>query len=176
MVWLLLAVLIVALISLPLGLLLHRRLRQRRNAAKLQIRGAHGIVEEGFKEIGGIEQWIGIRGEDEKNPVLLFVHGGPGASCSIFTPGIRSWENYFTVVQWDQRGSSKTLGKTGQDGTGELMMDRLIRDGESRICLTAHGVRQWQGGRQPGNWNRKSRKARKRSVPYGPGRPGISHG
>jgi pimeloyl-ACP methyl ester carboxylesterase len=129
MVWTLLAVSIVALVSFPLGVLLHRRLRQQRIAANLQIRGAHGIVEDGFREIGGIEQWIGIRGEDERNPVLLLIHGGPGSSCSIFTPVIRSWENAFTVVQWDQRGSGKTLGKTGQSGTGELTMDRLVQDG-----------------------------------------------
>lgn len=33
------------------------------------------------------------------------------------------------MVQWDQRGSGKTLGRTGQGGAGELTMDRLIRDG-----------------------------------------------
>jgi pimeloyl-ACP methyl ester carboxylesterase len=60
---------------------------------------------------------------------LLLIHGGPGSSCSIFTPLIRSWESHFTVVQWDQRGGGKTLGRTGQGGTGELTIERLIRDG-----------------------------------------------
>jgi pimeloyl-ACP methyl ester carboxylesterase len=114
---------------LTASVLLHRRLRQRKIAARLRIHGSNGLVEEGFHKIGGIEQWIGIRGESVENPVLLIVHGGPGSSCSIFTPLIRSWESYFTVIQWDQRGSGKTLGRTGQDGTGELTMDRLIRDG-----------------------------------------------
>ncbi len=109
--------------------LVHRRLRQRRTAAAMRIRSSRGIAEERFVAIGGIDQWIGIRGEDRDNPVLLLIHGGPGASCSIFTPLIRSWENHFTVVQWDQRGSGKTLGRTGQRGSGELTMDQLIRDG-----------------------------------------------
>lgn len=129
MIWIVLASLIGAVAALLIGALLHRKLHQRRKAAALQIRSPHGIAEERFVKIGGIEQWIGIRGEDEKNPVLLLIHGGPGSSCSIFTPLIRSWESHFTVVQWDQRGGGKTLGRTGQGGTGELTMDRLIRDG-----------------------------------------------
>jgi pimeloyl-ACP methyl ester carboxylesterase len=72
---------------------------------------------------------VGIRGEDQENPVVLLIRGGPESSCSIFTPLIRSWESQFTVVQWDHRGSGKTLGRTGQGGTGELTMDRLVRDG-----------------------------------------------
>ena len=59
--------------------------------------------------IGGINQWIEIRGQSVKNPILLFIHGGPG---SAFIPLARAfqdpWEKYFTVVQWDQRGAGKT--------------------------------------------------------------------
>lgn len=63
--------------------------------------------------IGGIEQWISIRGQDRKNPVLLFVHGGP---ASPLTPTMwqfqRPLEEYFTVVNWDQRAAGKTYGET----------------------------------------------------------------
>jgi pimeloyl-ACP methyl ester carboxylesterase len=95
----------------------------------LKIFGAHGIAEERFVKIGGIDQWIGIRGEDQNNPVILVVHGGPGSSGSIFTQHIRSWEREFTVVQWDQRGSGKTFGRTGRKGSGEIDMEQLTGDG-----------------------------------------------
>ncbi len=77
----------------------------------LRIRSAHGMADERFARIGGIDQWIGIRGEDRDNPVLLVIHGGPGSSYGIFTPVIRSWEKHFTVVQWDQRGAGRTLAE-----------------------------------------------------------------
>lgn len=60
--------------------------------------------------IGGIDQWVSIRGRDARNPVLLVVNGGPGY---VLMPESwwmsRDWEEYFTVVHWDQRGTGKTL-------------------------------------------------------------------
>ncbi|MHA4870669.1 alpha/beta fold hydrolase [Duganella sp. PWIR1] len=67
-------------------------------------------VQENFKlRIGGIDQWIYTRGQDRKNPVLLFVHGGP-ASPSAPTMWLyqRPLEEYFTVVNYDQRGAGRT--------------------------------------------------------------------
>jgi pimeloyl-ACP methyl ester carboxylesterase len=69
----------------------------------------NGIDERKEITIGGIRQWITIRGRDRNNPILLFLHGGPAApemptSWTFENP----WEDYFTVVQWDQRGSGKT--------------------------------------------------------------------
>jgi pimeloyl-ACP methyl ester carboxylesterase len=104
-----------------------RKYNQRRLAKDLVISTPNGIVEERFAKIGGIDQWISIRGEDRNNPVLFFVHGGPGSTYTIFTPMLRSWEKYFTVVQWDQRGSGKTLRKTGKNDI--LTFDRLTQDG-----------------------------------------------
>jgi len=37
-----------------------------------------GMAERGFVRIGGIEQWVTIRGEDRENPAILIFHGGPG--------------------------------------------------------------------------------------------------
>src|SRR5271154_1559361 len=69
----------------------------------------NGIVRLEKVRIGGIEQWVSIRGADKRNPVLLLIHGGPGYVAMPmswwFTHG---WEEYFTVVQWDQRGAGKT--------------------------------------------------------------------
>jgi hypothetical protein len=51
---------------------------RNRNARNYAITTPNGIDEATYVEIGGIEQWITIRGEDRKNPVLFFLHGGPG--------------------------------------------------------------------------------------------------
>jgi hypothetical protein len=40
------------------------------------------IKEEMFVRIGGIDQWITIKGDDSNNPVVLFLHGGPGDALS----------------------------------------------------------------------------------------------
>ena len=59
--------------------------------------------------IGGIDQWISVRGVDRRNPVLLMIHGGPGyVSMPTSWYFQRGWEDFFTVVQWDQRGAGKT--------------------------------------------------------------------
>jgi pimeloyl-ACP methyl ester carboxylesterase len=68
-----------------------------------------GIEELITVQINGIPQYLSIRGKDSRNPILLFIHGGPASpemplAYTFQTP----WEDYFTVVQWDQRGSGKT--------------------------------------------------------------------
>ena len=51
---------------------------RERNARQYAIDAAKGVDEASYVSIGGIEQWVTIRGEDRSNPVLLFLHGGPG--------------------------------------------------------------------------------------------------
>ena len=47
-----------------------------------------------------------IRGKDTANPVLLWVHGGPGMPDYFLTrPYPTNLEDLFTVVWWDQRGA-----------------------------------------------------------------------
>lgn len=67
-------------------------------------------VEELIKvPIGGIDQWLSIRGRDRRNPILLVLHGGPASPSMPSDYTYQSpWEDYFTVVQWDQRGAGKT--------------------------------------------------------------------
>ena len=101
-----------------------------RNARDYAISTANGIDEGSYVTIGGIEQWITIRGEDRSNPVLLFLHGGPGDvtnpwSFAFFAP----WQKYFTVVQWDQRGAGRTLRKTGPAVASTMTVDRMTKDG-----------------------------------------------
>src|SRR5438132_11140941 len=80
-------------------------------ASILRITIAAPIQETRFVTLGGIEQWITIRGADRANPVLLIVHGGPGDAQSSFRSTYAVYETDFTIVQWDQRGAGKTYAK-----------------------------------------------------------------
>src|SRR5258708_19532074 len=71
------------------------------------------IKEESFVRIRGIDQWISIRGENVRAPVLIIVHGGPGAAWRGFTNLDRTWEKDFIVVRWDQLGAGRTFGRSG---------------------------------------------------------------
>ncbi len=101
-----------------------------RNKAQFAIDPTRGIDEESYIEIGGIEQWVTIRGQDRDNPVLLFLHGGPGDVTNPWTFAIfAGWEKVFTVVQWDQRGSGRTLRKTGPAIAPTITVERMTQDG-----------------------------------------------
>src|ERR1039458_5789708 len=71
--------------------------------------------EAGFAKIGGVEQWIDIRGDSQANPVLLVLHGGPGATWDPLVKLFEPWEAYFTIVEWDQRGAGRTYARNGPD-------------------------------------------------------------
>jgi pimeloyl-ACP methyl ester carboxylesterase len=128
---------VAVIVALGAAMLLYRAWRQHENELAFAI--PNGIQESSFVRIGGIDQWIQIRGQDRANPVLLIVHGGPGISMAPLTPVFRSWEKYFTVVQWDQRGAGKTYGRNGEAGEGAMTIDRMTRDGlEVTQYLRAH--------------------------------------
>ena len=118
--------LLVALACVGLGF---RAYRQHIAAGVLAIHSANGVQEAGFVDIGGIKQWVQIRGEDRNNPVLLFVHGGPGSSTLPISSGWRPWETYFTIVQWDQRGTGRTYGATGDAIAPTMTLEQMSRDG-----------------------------------------------
>jgi pimeloyl-ACP methyl ester carboxylesterase len=59
-------------------------------------------------DVNGSTQWISIRGLNRRNPILLVVHGGPGSPMLASTWAYQKpWEDFFTVVNWDQRGVGK---------------------------------------------------------------------
>ena len=92
-----------------------------------------------YVKIGGIDQWIQIRGEDRDNPVILFVHGGPGGSTIPMSSGWQPWEKYFTIVQWDQRGAGRTFRTTGESIATTMTLAQMTRDGvEVAEYLRAH--------------------------------------
>jgi pimeloyl-ACP methyl ester carboxylesterase len=110
------------------GGLAWRKARQRRVAKALEITTPNRIVEQRFVKLGGIDQWIQVRGEDRDNPALLVLHGGPGWPNAVFTLPLRPWEQHFTVVQWDHRGAGKTLRRNGKPGSGPMTFDQRVAD------------------------------------------------
>ncbi|GAA3282969.1 alpha/beta hydrolase [Dactylosporangium vinaceum] len=136
---------VAAAIVTPLGLLaLRRRMTAHRLAPP-----PDGIDEHGYVRIGGVDQWVQIRGADRTNPVLLMLHAH-GASMIPLTPVYSSWEKHFTVVQWDRRTVGRTRRAAGQAGDADWTFDRFIADGielvehlrrrlgQDRVVLVAH--------------------------------------
>ena len=79
-------------------------------------------------EIGGMKQWVLIQGRDAHNPILLWLHGGPGsAQMPIHHAYTEELEKEFVVVHWDQRGA----GKSNHSGFKEetMTLDQFISDG-----------------------------------------------
>lgn len=59
--------------------------------------------------LGGIEQWILVRGISEQKPIILFLHGGPGLPMMPFHQHFQNdIEEKYLVVHWDQRGTGKS--------------------------------------------------------------------
>lgn len=69
----------------------------------------NGIYLYEYPVINGIKQYVQVRGADRKNPLLLFIHGGPGGSLAGLCHVLQAeWEEKFTVANWDQRNTCKT--------------------------------------------------------------------
>jgi proline iminopeptidase len=111
------------------------------NAARATIAETQAIAPGGIDElkavdIGGIKQWISVRGNNPANPILLFIHGGPGSPMMpeswVFQ---RPWEDFFTVVQWDQRGSGKTFSASGRKPDQSMTLDQMQADAEQLIDM-----------------------------------------
>jgi pimeloyl-ACP methyl ester carboxylesterase len=76
------------------------------------------IYTEEFVSINGINQYLFHAGTKHDNPVMLFLHGGPGSAESLFAHAFQEkWEDIFTVIHWDQRGSGKTLTNNKEKDT-----------------------------------------------------------
>src|SRR5262245_27578178 len=84
------------------------------------------IEEASFLNIGGLEQWVTLRGDDRRHPVLLLLHGGPGDVQSPCVSTYAPYEKAFVLVQWDQRGAGRTFAKNGAAG---VTREALIADG-----------------------------------------------
>lgn len=62
--------------------------------------------------INGVKQWIYVRSKNISNPIILFLHGGPGVShIYCIKKYFEGLESGFIVVNWDQRGSGKSYSE-----------------------------------------------------------------
>lgn len=79
--------------------------------------------------LGGLKQWIFIRGANQNNPVLIFLHGGPGAPMGGMSSS-RKFDaeliKHFTIVHWDQRGAGKSYNS--DIPINSMTHDRLVED------------------------------------------------
>jgi proline iminopeptidase len=85
--------------------------------------------------IGDIDQWVSIRGRDRRNSLLLVINGGPGYVLMPESWWLsRDWEEYFTVVHWDQRGTGKTLLINDPAKLAATMtLERSVTDAEEMV-------------------------------------------
>jgi len=87
------------------------------------------LSEKTFIEIGGIRQGFFIRAENPENPVILFLHGGPGSpELPMLIPYEISerLEKYFTVCYWDQRGAGMSFSKSIDPAT--MTVTQMVED------------------------------------------------
>ena len=87
----------------------------------------NSISEMKYVKIGGIEQFMLIRGKSKDNPILLILHGGPGTpETSPLRKYNSKLEEYYTVVYWEQRGAGKSFNKNIPDSS--MTLDQFIED------------------------------------------------
>ncbi|MFW9862164.1 MAG: alpha/beta fold hydrolase [Candidatus Thorarchaeota archaeon] len=113
------------LLLLVIGLLLYRQYLKY----STRIETPNGISSLEEITLGNLKQWIFIRGMDQNNPILIFLHGGPGEP-SVGMSSSRRLDaeliKHFTVVHWDQRGGGKSYSPSIP--VESMTLDRLVED------------------------------------------------
>jgi pimeloyl-ACP methyl ester carboxylesterase len=84
-------------------------------------------------ELGGERQWISIRGHDVHNPILLYLHPGPGtADLALLRHQCPELERHFVVVNWDQRSAGKSFRLNAN--SADLTLKQLQEDTHQLIA------------------------------------------
>jgi pimeloyl-ACP methyl ester carboxylesterase/membrane protease YdiL (CAAX protease family) len=87
----------------------------------------NSVAEVAYLPLGGVDQWVMIRGESVANPPLIVLHGGPGMSeMGFFRHFNAPLERHFIVVHWDQRGSGKSFDR--HIPRSSMTLDRFVAD------------------------------------------------
>lgn len=87
----------------------------------------NSVAEMKYVRLGGVDQWVMIRGENVANPPLIVLHGGPGMSeMGFFRHCNAPLERHFTVVHWDQRGTGKSFDR--DIPRSSMTLDQFVAD------------------------------------------------
>ena len=91
---------------------------------KVEERNIHFKKE--YVEIEGHQNGLFIESTDFLNPILLFLHGGPGfPQYAILKKSSLTWAEDFTVCYWEQRGTGMSYNASTQ---GKVTLERLVSD------------------------------------------------
>ena len=107
------------------------------------------IAEIAYLRLGGLDQWVMIRGERIANPALILLHGGPGfPEMRLFRHFNAPLEKSFTVVYWEQRGTDKSFDPKLPESSMTIEqfiadLDELVdvvrtRLGKDRVVIYGH--------------------------------------
>lgn len=121
---------------------------------------SHGINESLYIDLNGQQQFITIRGEDINAPVILYLHGGPGAPDSVMAYRFESeLVDEYTIVCWDQRGSGRTYFANDDRANDTVHFEQALDDlndlvdylserfGQEKIIIMGHSYGSVLGSR-----------------------------
>lgn len=129
-----LLVIIIALIVLAFVVVAAYQVWKWNNRRKIRLTGEKAVDYGEYIELNGIEQYFYHRGYDKNNPVMVFLHGGPGSPMLPFANSFQlEWEKEVTVVQWDQRGAGKTYFRNKDKQTPTITMEQMLADGKAML-------------------------------------------
>lgn len=85
------------------------------------------VNEKTFISLGGEQQYVEMTGASSQNPVLLFLHGGPGWPQ---TPHLRYFNSaltqHMTVIAWEQSGCGQSY--MNNPSPKNLSLNQIISD------------------------------------------------
>ena len=97
------------------------------NGKKIKIDTETGIQESTYIDIDGMKQYIQIRGENTKNPVMIFIHGGPASPMGYVSSYYqKKLESQLTIINYDQRGCGRTYYANDCNVNSDI--DLLVND------------------------------------------------
>lgn len=137
----------IALALLVVGIVVVVFVVGRGNTPRIDSPGSVASLEQ--IRLGGVEQWVLIRGRDRTKPILVFLHGGPGMPAKYLAHAFqRELERDFVIVHWDRQGAGKSfeawhegtplsVSQTLED-TYELTRNLRERFAQEQVYLVGH--------------------------------------